>query len=342
MQSYDFLMLAVLIGCMVFGAWKGMAWQVASLASIVASYFAAVNFSGALAPMISAEAPWNKAAAMLILYVATSIGIWLAFRLVAGLIDSVRLREFDRQIGALFGAAKGVLLCLVITFFALSLSETARGMVHASRAGYYMTLLLRDSDPYLPPRVREVLGPYIDQLEDKLNQPGTSPNGPSPSGPSLPGIMPGPNGPLPSVPPSQPQPRPFPNLLSDSSTGYPPANGNDWRASTNSPAGSSGMPNSPPDGSQPGGLLDLGSRMLWEFTGGSQPSGGPTGGRIGNPSYGPGVSGHNPPPASRPANAPAASQPPSGDDWNGIFSRGLDVLRSLDELGKGPSPAPRR
>ena len=53
MQSYDFLMLAVVIGCMVFGAWKGMAWQVASLASIVVSYFAAVNFSGAIAPMIS-------------------------------------------------------------------------------------------------------------------------------------------------------------------------------------------------------------------------------------------------------------------------------------------------
>src|SRR5262245_54586300 len=72
MQSYDFLMLAVLIGCMVFGAWKGMAWQVASLASIGASYLVAVRFSETLAPVISAEAPWNKAAAMLILYVATS------------------------------------------------------------------------------------------------------------------------------------------------------------------------------------------------------------------------------------------------------------------------------
>src|SRR5439155_908443 len=133
-----------------FGAWKGMAWQVASLASIVASYFSSVNFCGALAPLISAEAPWNKAVAMLILYVGSSIGIWLVFRLVAGFIDSVRLRDFDRQIGAIFGAGKGVLLCLVITFFALSLSETSRGMVHSSRAGYYMSQLLKESDPYLP------------------------------------------------------------------------------------------------------------------------------------------------------------------------------------------------
>src|SRR5881396_138661 len=107
MQSYDFLMLAVVIGCMVFGAWKGMAWQVASLASIAASYFVAVTFCGAVAPLISAEAPWNKAVAMLVLYGATSIGVWMLFRMVARFIDSVRLRDFDRQVGAIFGAGKG-------------------------------------------------------------------------------------------------------------------------------------------------------------------------------------------------------------------------------------------
>ena len=55
MPAYDILMLVVLVGCTLFGLWKGMAWQVASLASIVASYFAAVNFSGAIAPMISPD-----------------------------------------------------------------------------------------------------------------------------------------------------------------------------------------------------------------------------------------------------------------------------------------------
>ena len=110
MQSYDFLMLAVVIGCMVFGAWKGMAWQVASLASIVVSYFGSVNFAGAIAPLIKAEPPWNNAAAMLIVYVVSSIGVWMVFRLVSGFIDSVKLRDFDRQVGAAFGAGKGVLL----------------------------------------------------------------------------------------------------------------------------------------------------------------------------------------------------------------------------------------
>jgi membrane protein required for colicin V production len=341
MQSYDFLMLAVVLGCMVFGAWKGMAWQVASLASIVASYFVAVNFSAALAPAISSEAPWNKAVAMLILYVATSIGIWLAFRLVRGFIDSVRLREFDRQIGAMFGAAKGVLLCLVITFFALSLSETARGMVHASRAGYYMTWLLKESDPYLPTRVREVLGPYIDQLEDKLQQ--GSPT--RPAGPPTPG-QPPPAQPLPG---STPQPsRPFPNLLSGPSGGYAAGHspGSDWRASsatgewrpnTGQPsAGNVGNApganaNGPLAGApQPGSFAELGGRLLRDLAGGEPTSGGPNAGRIANPSYG------QPMPKQ-----PGPSQPPP-DDWNTIFSRGLDVLRTLEEFGTSPSTPQRR
>ena len=34
-QPYDFVMLAVLVGTTLFGLWKGMAWQMASLASVV-------------------------------------------------------------------------------------------------------------------------------------------------------------------------------------------------------------------------------------------------------------------------------------------------------------------
>ena len=36
-HPYDVLMRAVLVGTTIFGAWKGMAWQLASLASVVVS-----------------------------------------------------------------------------------------------------------------------------------------------------------------------------------------------------------------------------------------------------------------------------------------------------------------
>src|SRR3972149_1242062 len=121
-QTYDIVMLVVLVAAAVLGAWKGMVWQIASLASLVFSAWVAIHFSASLAPYFSAKEQWNRFLAMLVLYIVTSLAIWLLFRMVSGIIDRVKLREFDRQMGALFGLAKGALLCLVITFFAVTLS----------------------------------------------------------------------------------------------------------------------------------------------------------------------------------------------------------------------------
>ncbi|MEX0586529.1 MAG: CvpA family protein, partial [Pirellulales bacterium] len=137
MQFYDILMVGVLAGATVFGAWKGLAWQAASIASLIVSYFAALRFRDVIAPYVHAEAPWNRFGAMLIIFVAVSLAIWLVFRYVSDAIDRVKLREFDRQLGALVGLAKGVLFCVVITFFAITLAETAREPILKSKSGYY-------------------------------------------------------------------------------------------------------------------------------------------------------------------------------------------------------------
>src|SRR3954467_9465027 len=108
MQTYDMLMLAVLVAATVFGFWKGMAWQIASLASLIVSYFASLRFSTQLAPMFGQNAPLNRLSAMLAIYVATSFVVWMIFRLVSELIDRVKLESFDRQLGGILGFAKGV------------------------------------------------------------------------------------------------------------------------------------------------------------------------------------------------------------------------------------------
>jgi membrane protein required for colicin V production len=168
-QVYDVIMLAVLAGCAAFGALKGMAWQLASIGSLVASYFVALRFSDQLAPYLGKEAPLNQIAAMLALYLATSLCIWIAFRFVKGFIDRVKLKEFDRQVGGLFGAAKGVLLCVVITFFAVFLSADARQAILRSRSGYYIAELIDRVGPLLPEDVHAKLGPYLDKLDEQLD-----------------------------------------------------------------------------------------------------------------------------------------------------------------------------
>jgi membrane protein required for colicin V production len=171
MEIYDIAMLVVIAGATLFGVWKGMAWQVASLASVILSGMVAVQGSGPVAPYISAEAPWNRCLAMLVLYVVTAAAIWIVFRMVSKAIDRVQLKEFDRQLGAIFGLAKGVLYCLIITFFAVTLSEQSRQAVLKSRSGDFIARGIQRANPILPEEVRAWLGKYIDELDKDLHAP---------------------------------------------------------------------------------------------------------------------------------------------------------------------------
>ncbi len=181
MDWYDIAMLCVLGLATLMGAWKGMAWQLASLGSLVLSYFLALRFSAQIAPVFGSTAPWNRFVAMLVIYVATSVVVWLAFRIVARFMDRIKLRDFDHQVGALFGFAKGVLLCLGITFFALGLSDTLREHILATRSGHYMALFLNKADTIMPPEIHRVLDPYMNKLQERLDprepfQPNTLPS----------------------------------------------------------------------------------------------------------------------------------------------------------------------
>ncbi len=188
-QPYDILMIAVLFLCTLFGAWKGMAWQLAALASLVISAIVAMRFSGLIAPYFGATSPWNRCIAMLLIYLCTSLVIWLLFNLVSGFINRLRLTEFDRQLGGVFGALKGVLWCVVITFFAVTLSEPARQAVLRSHSGYYIAVLTQRAMPLLPPEVRAVLGKYIMELDRELD-----PKRPPRPQPKQPGLEPPPAG----------------------------------------------------------------------------------------------------------------------------------------------------
>lgn len=174
MQGYDLLMIVVLVAAIVWGAWKGFAWQVASLASMVASYLVALSFRQQVAQFIDASPPWNIFVSMLILFLGTSLIVWVGFNLVAEGIEKVKLKEFDRQVGAMFGFAKGVLLCVLITLFAVTLlSEPQRQAICNSRSGYYIAVLLDKADAVIPSEVHQVLDPYIDRLDQEVDHPHT-------------------------------------------------------------------------------------------------------------------------------------------------------------------------
>ncbi len=165
MQAYDIAMLVVLLGTAAWGFMKGLAWQVASIASFVVSYFVAMAFRGVLAPLLPGEPPLNNMLAMLILFMVTSLAVWIGFRFISETIEKLQLKSFDRQIGAVVGAAKGVLYCVAITLFAATLLEKQRESIVSSRSGYYVSRLLIQADPLLPDGVKETIEPYVAKLD---------------------------------------------------------------------------------------------------------------------------------------------------------------------------------
>lgn len=176
MQTYDILMLVVLASATIFGAIKGFAWQVASLASIIVSFFVASYFRNDVAALINAQPPWNMFLAMLLLYFGSSLIIWMLFRLVSTSIDKIKLKEFDRQLGAAFGLIKGAVLCCVITMFAMTLLAPAQQQAIAnSKSGYYIGRALSHAGGILPDEAKQVIGPYIERVNQQLEA-GRDPN----------------------------------------------------------------------------------------------------------------------------------------------------------------------
>jgi len=101
--------------------------------------------------------------------------VWVCFNLISEIIERVKLKEFDRQLGALFGAAKGVLLCVLITLFSVALlGDTQRKAICTSKSGYYIAVLLDRTDMMIPRELHDVLAPYLDRLDRDIPHPHTA------------------------------------------------------------------------------------------------------------------------------------------------------------------------
>ena len=176
MSIYDLVMLIIFAGAILFGLWKGLAWQVASVAAIFLSYFVSMTFRGQVATFISAEEPWNQFAAMLILFLGTSLIVWSVFALVKGRIREMELSGFDRQAGALLGAVTGALLCMVVTLFAVTLlGDTARNAIYASRSGGYIVRGINQVSAVVPTEIHRYIDPYIAEFNNKIADPNGNP-----------------------------------------------------------------------------------------------------------------------------------------------------------------------
>ena len=170
MTFYDIIILVLLLGTVLFGYWKGLAWQIASVAAVVVSYFAAYRFRDQVAQYVQAEYPFNRIAAMLIIFVACSLIIWLAYAYVNRSLEKAELDGFNRQMGALVGAFLGILLCMVVTMFSVSLlGQSAHDAIHYSKFGPYVLRGISMVHAVVPEELSASLDPHFDRFYQQTN-----------------------------------------------------------------------------------------------------------------------------------------------------------------------------
>ena len=165
---YDAVMAGVVVAGMIWGAWRGVTWQLASIASLVLGYMIAQPVSAQLAPHFPGEPVIARSLAMLATYAAVSGGVFLLAWGLRATLRVMKFEAFDRHLGMLLGGMEGALLGVVATFFVVSLSPSMREPIFASPSGQIVGNVMNALGPILPAEARNALAPFIAQAKQAV------------------------------------------------------------------------------------------------------------------------------------------------------------------------------
>lgn len=159
MTPYDVLMIGIIVVGMVWGAMRGITWQLASLASLILGYAGSMTLSGQLAPHLPGQPIVARGLSMLVAYVLISAGIFGAAWLIRATLRKLRFEAYDRHLGMILGGLEGIFVGVVLSLFALSLAPSTRQPIMNSPSGRAVGHLLAAVEPVLPTEMRGELGP---------------------------------------------------------------------------------------------------------------------------------------------------------------------------------------
>lgn len=156
----DWTLLAVLLLSVLVGLWRGVVFELLSLAGWVVAWFAAQWFAADLAPYLPVGTPGsalNHAAAFTLCFVGALIAWGLLSRLIRMLVHATPLSIPDRALGAGFGLLRGVVLLLALaTVVALTPAAASPGW-RESRGALWLNTTLHGLKPVLPEQVAKRL-----------------------------------------------------------------------------------------------------------------------------------------------------------------------------------------
>ena len=160
MHPTDWICLAVLLGSLLLGAWRGLLYEALSVAGWVAAYFVArwaADWVGQALPMGEAPAEWRFAAGFVLVFIVVAFGGGMLAWAVRGAARALGMRPVDRLLGAVFGVLRGALLLLVLAAAIQLAGQGGEPWWRESASGPWLNQALAQLRPILPP----ALGQYL-------------------------------------------------------------------------------------------------------------------------------------------------------------------------------------
>lgn len=119
MTGFDFAVMAILLVSLSLGLWRGLVYEVLSLAGWPVAFVLSRMCAGRIAPMMPLmEETARIALAYAVVFIAALVAWAMLVWLFAKLMKAIGLGWMDRALGGLFGALRGVLVILALVWLA--------------------------------------------------------------------------------------------------------------------------------------------------------------------------------------------------------------------------------
>jgi membrane protein required for colicin V production len=156
----DWALLGVLLLSVLIGLFRGLVFELMSLAGWIVAYVCAVWFAADAAlyfPLGTPGSALNHSAALLACFVGALIVWGLLSRLVRMAIAATPLTVPDRILGAAFGALRGLVLLLALATV-VALTPAAQSPSWKQSVGaQWLALTVQGIKPLLPPALAQWL-----------------------------------------------------------------------------------------------------------------------------------------------------------------------------------------
>jgi hypothetical protein len=175
-----FFFLCVAAG-VITGLWKGLAWQLAGIGSVVLGFIAGLPLSGAIAASLQNPTVFKRFLVFAVCYACISLVCYAAALVLRTRLEAVKLERYDRHMGGFVGLIHGLALCATITMFLVTLSEGARKAILPRPTGKVIGVTLDAMHGVLPEGLHEMLHPYMHPEPEAKPAPAPAHPAPAPA-----------------------------------------------------------------------------------------------------------------------------------------------------------------